>query len=54
VLGVLGVEVLILLGALFMPNVAPVSQQGFLIHGAHALCFCALVAFLDPPFDQVL
>jgi hypothetical protein len=28
-LGVQGVEVLILLGALFLPSVAPVSQQGF-------------------------
>jgi hypothetical protein len=28
-LGVQGVEVLILLGALFPPSVAPVSQQGF-------------------------
>jgi hypothetical protein len=28
-LGVQGVEVLILLGALFLPSVAPASQQGF-------------------------
>jgi hypothetical protein len=28
-LGVQGVEVLIFLGALFLPRVAPVSQQGF-------------------------
>jgi hypothetical protein len=28
-LGVQGVEVLILLGALFLPSVAPVSQQDF-------------------------
>jgi hypothetical protein len=28
-LGVQGVEILILLGALFLPSVAPVSQQGF-------------------------
>jgi hypothetical protein len=28
-LGVQGVEVLSLLGALFLPSVAPVSQQGF-------------------------
>jgi hypothetical protein len=29
VLGVHGVEVLILLDALFLPSVAPASQQGF-------------------------
>jgi hypothetical protein len=29
VLGIQGVEALILLGALFLPSVAPTSQQGF-------------------------
>jgi hypothetical protein len=35
-LGVQGVEVLILLGVLFLQNVAPASQQGF---GATELTF---------------
>jgi hypothetical protein len=43
-----GVKVLILLGALFPPSVAPASQQ-FWSHGAHAFCFCTTVAILDPP-----
>jgi hypothetical protein len=46
--GVQGVDVLILLGALFLTSVAPASQQGF-IHGAHTVCFCNLFAILDPP-----
>jgi hypothetical protein len=47
-LGVQGFEVLILLCALFLPSVAPESQQSFLINGAYAVCFCTLVAILDP------
>jgi hypothetical protein len=43
-LGVQGVKVLILLGALFPPSMVPVSQQGF---GAHTFCFYALVTILD-------
>jgi hypothetical protein len=42
------VEVLILLCALFLLSVAPVSQHCTLIHGVHTVCFCALVAILDP------
>jgi hypothetical protein len=40
-LGAQGVEVLILLGALFLPSVAPVSQQGF--------CFTELTLSASAP-----
>jgi hypothetical protein len=32
------------------------ASAWFLIHGAHAVCFCALIAILDPPlsnFNQI-
>jgi hypothetical protein len=49
-LGVQGVEVLILLGAFFFFSAkcgSSVSAR-FLIYRAHAVCFCTLVAILDP------
>jgi hypothetical protein len=51
-LEVQGVEVLILLGASFLPSVAPSVSARFLIYGAHAVCFCLLLhssPILDPP-----
>jgi hypothetical protein len=44
-LGVQGVEVLILLGALF--PCSSISER-VLIYRTHAVCFCTLVAILDP------
>jgi hypothetical protein len=52
-LGVQGVEVLIFLGALFLPSVVSVSQQGFGLR-AHTFWFCTLVAILDPPLCPFL
>jgi hypothetical protein len=42
-----GVEVLILLGALFLPSVAPSSLQDFL-YTELTFCFCTLLIILDP------
>jgi hypothetical protein len=46
-LGVQVVEALIPLGAFFLPSVAPASQQNFDLQ-SYAVCFCILVAMLDP------
>jgi hypothetical protein len=50
-LGVQGVEVLIVLGAVFLPSVVPVSQQDFSFTEL-TLCFCALVTILDLPSED--
>jgi hypothetical protein len=46
-LGVQVLEALIPLGAFFLPSVAPASQQNFDLQ-SYAVCFCILVAMLDP------
>jgi hypothetical protein len=46
-LGVQGVEVLIFLGALFLPSGSSVSTR-FLIHRDHIVSFCTLVTILNP------
>jgi hypothetical protein len=48
-LGVQGVKVLILFGALFLPLYGLSISARFLIYRSHAVCFCALIAILDPP-----
>jgi hypothetical protein len=45
------VEALIPLGAFFLLCGSSVSAK-FLIYGAHAICFCILVAILDPLFKH--
>jgi hypothetical protein len=53
-LGIQGVEVLILLGALFLPGVAGSSISArFLIYGTHAVCLYILVAILDPQKTEI-
>jgi hypothetical protein len=52
-LGAQGVKVLILVGALPLPSVAPVSQGGFGV-GAQAICFLTIVALLDLQHSEEL
>jgi hypothetical protein len=47
-LGVRGVRVSILLGVIFLPSVALVSQQSFGLTELMLSCFFPLVAILDP------
>jgi hypothetical protein len=50
-LGVQGIGVLLLLGGFFSVKCGSSISAKFLICGAHAVCFCPLVAMLDPPKD---
>jgi hypothetical protein len=47
-LRVQGVRVLILLGSFFSANCSSSISAKFLTYGAHTVCFCPLVAILDP------
>jgi hypothetical protein len=48
-LGVQGVKTLIPVGAFFPANYGFSISARFSIHGAHPICFCTIVAILDPP-----
>jgi hypothetical protein len=53
-LGVQGVEIFNLLGALFQLECGSSISARSLTHRAYAICFCALVAILAPPYDLFL